>query len=132
MFRDEANGLWAFASHELVQAAGRIRDVLERRGSRPDTGPLPWMIDLDGTAHRTRRRLVSGAFTAGAGPRSTSRGGGDLRRADRRRVRGGSCDVVRALAAPLPMIVIGDMLGVAPPDRARCCAWSDDLLAAER
>ena len=25
VFRDEANGLWAFASHELVQAADGIR-----------------------------------------------------------------------------------------------------------
>jgi cholest-4-en-3-one 26-monooxygenase len=41
----------------------------------------------------------------------------------------GSCDVVAALAAPLPMIVIGDMLGVAPADRGTLLGWSDDLLA---
>ena len=64
VFHDEANGLWAFATHELVQAAGRDPATFSNAGgSRPDTGPLPWMIDLDGPAHRTRRRLVSGAFT---------------------------------------------------------------------
>ena len=130
VFHDEANGLWAFATHELVQAAGRDPATFSNAGgSRPDTGPLPWMIDLDGPAHRTRRRLVSGAFTPA-------------------RVRGrrpaveaicdelidavcetGSCDVVGALAAPLPMIVIGDMLGVAPADRGTLLGWSDDLLA---
>jgi cholest-4-en-3-one 26-monooxygenase len=113
-----------------VQSAGRDPATFANGGgSRPDTGPLPWMIDLDGPAHRTRRRLVSGAFTPA-------------------QVRGrrpaieaicdelidavceqGSCDVVRALAAPLPMIVIGDMLGVAPADRGRLLGWSDDLLA---
>ena len=36
---------------------------------------------------------------------------------------------MRDLAAPLPMIVIGDMLGVAPEDRAQLLRWSDDLLA---
>ena len=34
------------------------------------------------------------------------------------------------LAAPLPMIMIGDMLGVAPEDRDRLLRWSDDLIAA--
>ena len=32
------------------------------------------------------------------------------------------------VAAPLPMIVIGDMLGVEPEDRDRLLRWSDDLI----
>jgi cytochrome P450 family 142 subfamily A polypeptide 1 len=40
----------------------------------------------------------------------------------------GECDFVRDLAAPLPMAVIGDMLGVAPHERAKLLAWSDDLV----
>lgn len=130
VYRDEANGLWALATHELVLAAERDAETFSNAGgSRPGTGPLPWMIDLDGTAHRTRRKLVSQAFTPS-------------------RVRAkevpvaslcdelidavcevGSCDFVRDLAAPLPMIVIGDMLGVAPEDRDMLLRWSDDLLA---
>ena len=42
----------------------------------------------------------------------------------------GECDFVRDLAAPLPMIVIGDMLGVAPEDRADLLRWSDDMLGS--
>lgn len=42
----------------------------------------------------------------------------------------GSCDFVRDLAAPLPMAVIGDMLGVAPEDRDTLLAWSDDMVVA--
>jgi cytochrome P450 family 142 subfamily A polypeptide 1 len=42
----------------------------------------------------------------------------------------GACDVVRDLAAPLPMIVIGDLLGVAAEDRDELLAWSDDLLGS--
>src|SRR5256885_5706922 len=41
------------------------------------------------------------------------------------------CDFVRDLAAPLPMIVIGDMLGVLPPDRDRLLRWSDDMVSAQ-
>jgi cytochrome P450 family 142 subfamily A polypeptide 1 len=40
----------------------------------------------------------------------------------------GECDFVRDLAAPLPMAVIGDMLGVLPEDRATLLKWSDDLV----
>jgi cytochrome P450 family 142 subfamily A polypeptide 1 len=40
----------------------------------------------------------------------------------------GRCDFVRDLAAPLPMIVIGDMLGVEPEDRAALLRWSDELI----
>jgi cholest-4-en-3-one 26-monooxygenase len=42
----------------------------------------------------------------------------------------GECDFVWDLAAPLPMAVIGDMLGVRPEEREMFLKWSDDLLAA--
>ena len=40
----------------------------------------------------------------------------------------GECDFVRDIAAPLPMAVIGDMLGVLPEDRELLLKWSDDLV----
>jgi len=42
----------------------------------------------------------------------------------------GECDLVTDVAAWLPMIMIGDALGVAPADRAQLLAWSDALLSA--
>ena len=45
----------------------------------------------------------------------------------------GECDFVHDIAAPLPMIMIGDMLGVAPEDRDDLLRWSDDMVSvAER
>ena len=41
----------------------------------------------------------------------------------------GECDFVRDIAAPLPMAVIGDMLGVLPEERDMLLKWSDDLVA---
>ncbi|MGH3525250.1 MAG: cytochrome P450, partial [Mycobacterium sp.] len=38
------------------------------------------------------------------------------------------CDFVRDIAAPLPMAVIGDMLGVLPEERGMLLKWSDDLV----
>jgi cytochrome P450 family 142 subfamily A polypeptide 1 len=40
----------------------------------------------------------------------------------------GSCDFVRDIAAPLPMAVIGDLLGVEPDHRDALLEWSDDML----
>ncbi|HYB82356.1 MAG TPA: cytochrome P450, partial [Mycobacterium sp.] len=40
----------------------------------------------------------------------------------------GECDFVRDLAAPLPMAVIGDMLGVLPHERETFLRWSDDMM----
>jgi cytochrome P450 family 142 subfamily A polypeptide 1 len=40
----------------------------------------------------------------------------------------GECDFVRDIAAPLPMAVIGDMLGVLPSERDMLLRWSDDLV----
>jgi cytochrome P450 len=41
----------------------------------------------------------------------------------------GECDFVADIAAPLPMIVIAEMLGARPEDRRRFKTWSDDLAA---
>jgi cytochrome P450 family 142 subfamily A polypeptide 1 len=43
----------------------------------------------------------------------------------------GECDFVNEIAAPLPMILIGDMLGVAPDDRGDLLRWSDDMVSAQ-
>jgi cytochrome P450 family 142 subfamily A polypeptide 1 len=43
----------------------------------------------------------------------------------------GSCDFVKDIAAPLPIAVIGDMLGVAPGDRDDLLRWSDDMLKSQ-
>src|SRR5688500_16500291 len=64
VFRDEANELWGVATYDGVRAAGRDADTFSSAlGSRPEAGPMPWMIDMDAPEHSKRRRLVSGGFT---------------------------------------------------------------------
>ncbi len=98
--------------------------------SRPDAPAIPSMINLDDPLHKRRRNLVNRGFT----PRRVADQEARIRTIvtdliDRVAPRG-ECDFVRDLAAPLPMIVIGDMLGVEPADRDRLLRWSDDLIAA--
>jgi cytochrome P450 family 142 subfamily A polypeptide 1 len=128
---DERHGIWGISTHEGVRAAEANAEVFSSAGgSRPDTGPLPWMMDMDAPEHRKRRALVGHAFT----PARV--------RADISRIRAtcdelidavcerGECDFRRDLAAPLPLIVICDLLGLPPADRARLLHWSDEMLGS--
>jgi cytochrome P450 family 142 subfamily A polypeptide 1 len=88
------------------------------------------MIDMDAPGHRQRRQLVSRGFT----PARVRDSAGRVRALCEELVdavcEAGACDLVHDLAAPLPMTVIGDMLGVPPADRALLLRWSDDMLAS--
>ena len=88
------------------------------------------MIDFDAPEHVRRRRLVSEGFT----PKRVRAMEDNLRSVCDTLIDNvcekGSCDFVKDIAAPLPIIVIGDMLGVAPSDRDDLLRWSDDMLKA--
>ncbi len=131
VYFDEKNRLWGIATYDGVLAAGRDSVTFSNAGgSRPDTGPLPWMIDLDAPDHHKRRKLVSRGFTPARVRDSEPhllRMCDELIDAVSER---GECDVVHDLAAPLPMIVIGDMLGVAPEERDDLLRWSDAMLGS--
>jgi cytochrome P450 family 142 subfamily A polypeptide 1 len=128
---DETSGLWGVSTYSGVVRVERDAETFSNAGgSRPDTGPLPWMIDMDAPVHRRRRKLVSHGFTPG---RVRAKGPHISRLCDElidRVCERGECDLVADLAAPLPMIVIGDMLGVAPEDRDDLLRWSDEMLAS--
>ncbi|MBW2269236.1 MAG: cytochrome P450 [Deltaproteobacteria bacterium] len=116
------------AQHE-VWGISRFADVLaieknprrysSAQGSRPRVAGDSAMINTDDPHHNDRRRLIS--------PRFTPRDARKHEAAVRGRVTGlidevieqGRCDVVRALAAPLPSMVITEWLGF-PHER-----WSD-------
>ncbi len=131
VYYDETNDVWAAASYAAVkQASVDTESFSSAQGIRPKSGPLPMMIEFDGAEHVLRRRLVSEGFT----PRRVRDQEGKLHRIcdaliDKVCERG-RCDLVKDLAAPLPIIVIGDMLGVAPEDRDDLLRWSDDMLKA--
>jgi cytochrome P450 family 142 subfamily A polypeptide 1 len=129
VFRDR-NGLAGAATYRAVIDAERNPELFSSAGGiRPDHVPaVPQMIDLDDPVHLRRRKLVNSGFTR---KRVLNLGQsiGELCDAliDAICSRG-ECDFVWDLAAPLPMAVIADMLGVRPDDRALLLKWSDDLV----
>jgi cytochrome P450 family 142 subfamily A polypeptide 1 len=86
------------------------------------------MIDMDDPAHLLRRKLVNAGFTR---KRLKVQGDSISSLCDYlidRVCELGECDFVKDIAAPLPMAVIGDMLGVAPDEREMFLKWSDDMM----
>jgi cytochrome P450 family 142 subfamily A polypeptide 1 len=129
LYWDDASQLWGVSRHADVMQLSKRPDVFCNGGSsRPDAPPIPSMINLDDPAHRQRRALVSKGFT----PRRVADHEPGIRRVcgeliERAAARG-RFDFVREIAAPLPMIVIGDLLGVARADHDRLLRWSEDML----
>jgi cholest-4-en-3-one 26-monooxygenase len=129
---DAGNGVWGLATYDAVREASLDRARFSSAGGiRPDSGALPMMIDMDDPHHVKRRKLVSKGFT----PRRVQDQAAYLRRLCDSLIdqvcERGECDFVRDLAAPLPMAVIGDMLGVPPSERDTLLRWSDDMVSAQ-
>ncbi|MBV8692077.1 MAG: cytochrome P450 [Actinobacteria bacterium] len=131
VWRDPKHGVWGVATYELIkQVSSQPKLFGNAGGIRPETGPIPMMIDMDDPEHWQRRKLVNRGFTPSrvrdqeASIRRTAR---LLIDAVRERE---TFDLVWDLAAWLPLIVIGDALGVEPPDRDQLLQWSDDMLRA--
>ncbi len=128
---DESAGVWGIARYADIKEISKDPDTFSNAGGiRPDNDALPMMIDTDAPEHVRRRRLVSEGFT----PRRIRESEEGIRMiCDAiidRVCEQGSADFVRDIAAPLPMIVIGNMLGVAAEDRDALLGWSDDMLKA--
>jgi len=130
-FYDEAGGVWGISRYADIKEISKDPETFSNAGGiRPDSDAIPMMIDFDAPEHVRRRRLVSEGFT----PRRIRESEEGIRLIcdaiiDRVCERG-TADFVTDIAAPLPMIVIGNMLGVAPEDRDTLLRWSDDMLKA--
>jgi cytochrome P450 family 142 subfamily A polypeptide 1 len=130
VYYDPEGKVWGIALHEDVMAASKDSATFcNRHGMRPDSPPIPSMINLDDPEHKRRRNLVNKGFT----PRRVAEHEPKIREICRglvaRVASRGECDFVRDIAAPLPMIMIGDMLGVEPDDRDDLLRWSDEMIA---
>ncbi len=129
VFRDR-NGLAAAATYQAVLDAERNPELFSNAGGiRPDQPPLPMMIDMDDPAHLLRRKLVNAGFTRKRLKDSEASIGALCDMLIDAVCERGECDFVRDIAAPLPMAVIGDMLGVRPDEREMFLKWSDDLVS---
>jgi cytochrome P450 family 142 subfamily A polypeptide 1 len=130
LYWDDDGKVWGVARYDDVLEVSRDPErFCSGKSSRPDAPAIPSMINLDDPAHRRRRGLVSRGFT----PRRVGAHEPKIRAICRELIDAiapkGRCDFVEEVAAPLPMAMIGDLLGVEPADRRMLQRWSDDLIA---
>ena len=128
---DEEAGVWGITRYADVKEISKDPATFSNAGGiRPDSSALPMMIDFDAPEHVRRRRLVSEGFTPKRIRESTDGVRNVCDAIIDKVCEQGYADFVRDIAAPLPMIVIGDMLGVTPEDRDALLRWSDDMVKA--
>jgi cytochrome P450 family 142 subfamily A polypeptide 1 len=130
VYRDPATGVWALTKHADVVWAERHPHLFSNAaGSRPRGLPQASMIDSDDPLHADQRRVVARGF----GPRQMARYERHVHEVVHRlldaAVPSAEFDVVTALAKPLPMTLIGEMLGAPDTDFDQLQQWSDRMIA---
>jgi cytochrome P450 family 142 subfamily A polypeptide 1 len=126
---DATNEVWALTRYDDVLAVEKNpKTFSSHRAPRPHGDHLPMMISMDAPEHTRRRQLVSRAFT----PRRVRDHEQTIRRISTeiidRVAPKGQCDFVWDIAAPLPLLLIADMLGFPAEAYDDLLHWSDDLI----
>jgi cholest-4-en-3-one 26-monooxygenase len=125
LYWDDTVGMWGAASHADVNLMSRDwHTFCSEKGSRPESS-VPSMINMDPPEHTRRRRLVSAGFS--------------LKRVEDHEpylrtivgkliddvIERGECDIVADIATPLPMYMIGELMGFPHEDHELLLHWSD-------
>lgn len=133
----EGPGFWSVTRYEDVRTVSRQPHVFSSTGgitlseNSPDTREFfGSMIVLDDPRHSKLRLLVQRAFT----PKTVAAIEENVRVRARQLVAAaaerGECDFVQAFAAPLPLQIICDMLGVPAADEKDVFDWTNVILGA--
>ncbi len=135
VYWDQANELWGIARYDDIVDIEKRKDVFinsdsEKGGYRPNLPADNAIIGLDDPLHMKRRNMVSRRFT----PRAASAWEDDIRGKvtkllDAVRDNGGSAEVINELAAPLPAMMIGKLLGFEEEDWPKLKHWSETTIA---
>jgi cytochrome P450 family 142 subfamily A polypeptide 1 len=135
VYWDEVNELWGISRYDDIVAIEKdkatfINSDTEKGGYRPNLPADPAIIGLDDPLHHKRRNLVSRRFT----PRAASAWEDDIRAKvtrllDAVQAKGGEAEIIEELAAPLPAMMIGKLLGFDEEDWPKLKHWSETTIA---
>jgi cytochrome P450 len=137
MIFEPSDGYWALTRHRDVATASRHPDIFLSGPGAVSTMDLPTemveyfsgMISTDNPKHARLRRIVSNAFN----PRTIRAVEDSIGRVAletiARAESSGSGDFVADIAAPFPLQIICDMMGVPPSEYATVLACSNVILS---
>ena len=114
-------------SSDVRNAGGQLAAALAEQRAESPLGETRSLLASDPPEHTFLRAIVNRAFTPRSvealRPRMEAIAQSLLDEQPER----GEWDLVAGLAQPLPVIVIAELLGIPPEDRARFKAWSADV-----
>lgn len=132
---DDVNELWGISRYDDIVSIEKQKDVFSNAGNdkggyRPNIPADKSIIGLDDPAHNVRRLLVSRRFT----PRAVTEWIPHIRGAvtklvDDALAHDGPVEVVGELAAPLPAMMIGHLLGFPDELWPSLQSWSERTIA---
>jgi cholest-4-en-3-one 26-monooxygenase len=135
LYWDPINELWAVSRYDDIVEIEKHKDVFissdqAKGGYRPNMPADPGLIGTDDPVHHARRSLVARRFT----PRAVSAWEVDIRAKvnhllDAVEAKGGAAEIVSDLAAPLPAMMIGRLLGFPEERWPDLASWSERTIA---
>lgn len=129
VYHDPNSDVWAVARYDDVLTVSKDPSTFSSyKAPRPKGDPLPMMISMDDPDHLNRRKLVNRGFTPKRVRDKTAEIGVLCDMIIDRVCEKGECDFVWDIAAPLPLLLIGDMLGFPRSSFDDLLEWSDDLM----
>jgi len=129
LYRQEALGFWVLSRYDDVLRGARAHGSLSSaEGIIYVRQPLPMMLTMDPPDHTRLRRIVARDFTPTAVSAWRSLVERLAAEAVDRMLDEGTTDAVTAVASPLPILVIAQILGVPADDYHRFREWSDKIV----
>jgi cytochrome P450 len=127
--KDEKTNTYVLTKHEDILFAFRNPEIFTSSlGARANSIPQPFMIDCDDPEHRVQRSIVERAFT----PKKMQEYEEWIREFVRSSLKecevGKSFDIVQTLLQPLPVWVIGRILGIPESDYELLQKWGEAMV----
>ncbi len=127
--RDAHTNTYALLMHaDIIWAERQPTLFSSAKGSRPNGAQQHSMIDADDPKHGEQRRLVSKGFTPKQMIRYEQHVRDVLDSLIEKAIKAKTFDVITGIARPLPMTLIGEMLGIPPSDFELLQHWSDQMI----
>jgi cytochrome P450 family 142 subfamily A polypeptide 1 len=128
----EKDDCWVVSRYEDVAYVSKRQDLFTSgEGVRVGNSPKIGLIDEAEPRHGRLRGLINKGFT----PRMVKKLEVVFREITRESLdavaRDGTCDFVEAIAVPLPLLLIAEMIGIRREDRARFHQWSDAMIRGD-
>ena len=130
LFFDAQNEMWAVSRYDDVVFVSKRTDIFcSKFGVIPklslDIWPDAAMINLDGEEHTRQRNLVASGFVPGRIRKIEAKVTTIVDQLIDKMMEIPEPDFVRDFARPLPMRIIGEMLGYPPEKDAEILDWTD-------